>query len=140
MTLRNNLRFLIFNISTSLLISTNLLGMQKLNPKPINNSISHLSISYLIKKHQLPYRGGLIRYMPPKVCLNQGLPIVRLPYNKIGFEDKFGNSWVRGPSRTANEEFEWDVQLANNNKKRMKSLAANDGNHINVSLKGIVTH
>ncbi len=134
MVLKNNLQISIFGLLATVLISSNLLGMQKLNHKPVNNSINHL-----LKNHGLPNRGGLIRYIPPKVCLNQGLPISRAN-GQIGFKDKFGNVWVKGPSRTANEEFEWDVQLAKKNKNRMKSLAANDGNHVNVSLKGIVTH
>lgn len=46
------------------------------------------------------------------------------------FLDRFGNEWTKGLSRTKGEPFEWDVQLSP------------DGNqaHINVSLKGEVTH
>lgn len=126
----------LFFLTLLSLISINLLGINRPNNEPANNSISHL-----IKKHQLPYRGGLIRYIPPKNCsLNQGLPTVRLPGNKKGFIDKFGNIWIDGRGITANEEFEWDVQLAKKNKKRMKTLAANEGNHVNVSLTGRVSH
>jgi hypothetical protein len=129
-----NLQILIFSpvaIILNILVCTKLLGMQ--SPK--------LTLSQLIKKHELPYRGGLIRYIPPKNCnLSQGLPTVQLPDNKPGFIDKFGNIWKAGRGITANEEFEWDVQLAKKNKNRMKSLAANDGNHVNVSLTGRVTH
>lgn len=133
MIFNQNLRVSIFSILTSLLINTNLLSMQT---APTSNSISHLT-----KIHQLPNRGNLMRYLPPKnLSLNQGLPIVRLPGNKLGFEDRFGNVWVKGPSRTNGERFEWDVQLANKNKARMQTLAAGTGKHLNVSLTGRVTH
>lgn len=122
----------LFFLTLLALISINLLGINRPNNKPTNNSISHL-----IKKHQLPYRGGKMRYIPPKNCsLNQGLPTSQ----SNGFIDKFDNVWEKGRGITANEEFEWDVQLANKNKKRMKRLAAPDGNHVNVSLTGRVSH
>ncbi|HLB94124.1 MAG TPA: polymorphic toxin type 17 domain-containing protein [Candidatus Babeliales bacterium] len=121
----------LFFLTLLSLISTNLLGINR-----PNNSINHLT-----KINELPNRGGLIRYIPPKNCsLTQGLPIVRLPGNKHGFRDKFDNIWVKGPSRTNGERKEWDVQLANKNKKCMKRLAAPDGNHLNISLTGRVTH
>lgn len=55
-----------------------------------------------------------------------------------GFMDAYGNEWTRGPSRTQGEAFEWDVIPANRN----SGLAAfsGDGSHVNVSLRGDVTH
>ena len=29
-----------------------------------------------------------------------------------GYIDKFKNKWVKGPSRTAEQKFDWDVQLS----------------------------
>ncbi len=129
-----NLQVLTFGLFVSVLISTNLFSMQV---PSINKS---QSINHLIKKHQLPYRGGMMRYIPPMGYFSQGLPRGRLPGGNKGFKDKFGNIWVMGPSRTAGERFEWDVQLAPENRARLKTLAAGTGTHLNVSLKGNVTH
>lgn len=76
-----------------------------------------------IKDAKLPTRGK-VRYVPPKNW-HPSEPLPRGPQN--GYMDKFGNEWTRGPSRTAGEPFEWDVQLP-------------DGSHWNISLKGRVTH
>ncbi len=55
--------------------------------------------------------------------------------------DKFDNIWTKGPSRTKGEAFEWDVQLSKRGKEKIGWLShdANKG-HVNVSLKGKVTH
>ena len=53
--------------------------------------------------------------------------------------DRFGNEWTRGPSRTAGQPFEWDVQLGKNATKGV-IWASPDGAHLNVSLDGEVTH
>lgn len=76
-----------------------------------------------IKDAKLPTRGK-VRYVPPKNW-HASEPLPRGPQN--GYMDKFGNEWTRGPSRTAGEPFEWDVQLP-------------DGSHWNISLQGKVTH
>ena len=86
-----------------------------------------------IKKAQLPTQGR-IRYIPPKQTYNI-LP--RTSYG--GYIDKFGNIWVKGPSRTLLEPFEWDVQLSKAGKEMLGWLSR-DGSHINVSLKGEITH
>ena len=51
------------------------------------------------------------------------------------------NIWTKGPSRTKGEAFEWDVQLSKRGKEKIGWLShdANKG-HVNVSLKGKVTH
>ncbi|MFF3413039.1 polymorphic toxin type 17 domain-containing protein, partial [Streptomyces sp. NPDC002742] len=89
----------------------------------------------LIKKAQLPFRGR-IRYVPPSgTSVSAGLP--RAP--RGGFIDKFGNTWVKGPSRTPGEPFEWDVQLSRQGKAQL-GWASRDGSHLNVSLNGRITH
>ena len=56
-----------------------------------------------------------------------------------GYIDKFKNKWVKGPSRTAGQEFEWDVQLSELGSKQL-GWASRDGKHINASLDGKITH
>jgi len=94
------------------------------------------SIKSLIKKHQLPVKGK-IRYVPPKkLHTTNGLPSVKA---NDGFKDRFGNEWFRGPSRTIGEDFEWDVQLSSQGKAQL-GWASKSGKHVNVSLKGRITH
>lgn len=85
------------------------------------------------KDAQLPTEGK-IRYVPPK---NAGSSLPRTASG--GYVDKFGNVWVKGPSRTLGEPFEWDVQLLRTG-KNMLGWLSRDGSHINVSLKGVITH
>ena len=60
---------------------------------------------------------------------------------KTGYVDKFGNVWVKGPSRTNGEEFEWDVQLTKTRGELFKrSGLSSDGKHLNVSLQGRITY
>ena len=85
------------------------------------------------KKAQLPTQGK-IRYVPPKNVGNH------LPRTSTGgYIDRFGNIWQKGPSRTIGELFEWDVQLSRQGQSMLGWLSR-EGNHINVSLKGIITH
>ena len=86
----------------------------------------------LAKKEQLPTKGK-VRYVPPKNTGNQ------LPKNSKGFIDRFGNVWTKGSSRTLGEPFEWDVQLSRQGQAQM-GWASRDGKHLNVSLKGRITH
>lgn len=93
------------------------------------------SISARLKVAQLPTTGK-IRFVPPNGYkasnpLNRG--------NQNGYIDKFGNEWVRGPSRTRGDAFEWDVQLSNTGKEKL-GWASPDGRHLNVSLGGHITH
>lgn len=93
------------------------------------------SIKGRIKEAKLPTEGR-IRFIPeegykPENKLNKG--------PNGGYYDKFGNEWVKGPSRTAGEPFEWDVQLSSLGKKQLGWIAGGK-NHINVSLKGRITH
>lgn len=45
-------------------------------------------------------------------------PIPRGP--NLGFLDRFGNEWKKGPSRTVGRPFEWDVQLSRTGKEQIR--------------------
>ncbi|GHT97747.1 hypothetical protein AGMMS49545_24150 [Betaproteobacteria bacterium] len=79
---------------------------------------------------------GKIRYVPPESYV-PSQPLPRGPNN--GYIDKFGNEWTKGPSRTAGQSFEWDVQLSNTGRSQL-GWASRDGSHLNVSLDGRITH
>jgi len=84
---------------------------------------------------RLPDRGK-IRFCPPK----NWSPGQNLPKGpKGGFKDRFGNEWVKGPSRTNGEGHEWDVQIGPNCTRGMR-WESKDGKHVNVSQNGEVTH
>ena len=87
-----------------------------------------------IKEALLPTKGK-IRYIPPKGWQ----PSMPLPKKDGGYLDNFGNIWKKGPSRTAGEAFEWDVQLSKAGKDSIGWLTR-DGSHANISLIGRVTH
>ncbi len=88
-----------------------------------------------LKAAQLP-TVGRIRFVPPH-NYKPSNPFRRGPNN--GYYDRFDNEWVKGPSRTHGESFEWDVQLSPLGKLHLGWIA--DGkDHINVSLKGKITH
>lgn len=88
-----------------------------------------------IKSVQLPYKGK-IRYTPSE-GYTASQPLPRGPNN--GYIDKFRNEWVKGPSRTASQVFEWDVQLSRVGKAQ-PGWATRDGSHLNISLDGKITH
>lgn len=99
----------------------------------------HKSIKRLIKQEELPTTGKL-RYVPPKKLHSfDRLPHKKLPNNRIGFIDRFGNIWVKGPSRTKGQAHEWDVQLSKQGIKQVGWMTR-DNSHLNVSLDGRVTH
>ncbi|QBY07089.1 hypothetical protein E5F05_01815 (plasmid) [Deinococcus metallilatus] len=91
-----------------------------------------------VKDAQLPTEGR-IRYVPPQ----DWDPSNPLPRAKVGgrtgYVDRFGNVWIKGPSRTPGEAFEWDVQLSRQGKSQL-GWASRDGSHLNVSLRGRITH
>jgi hypothetical protein len=99
-------------------------GGRKLTAEVIEQGVKNTvttGLKTLLKKAKLPTQGG-VRYFPPSgVGVAAGLPRT----SKGGYIDKFGNVWERGPSWTAGEAFEWDGKPLN---------------HLNVSLKGIITH
>ncbi len=88
-----------------------------------------------IKAAQLPTTGR-IRFVPPK-GYHPSNPLDKGPNH--GYYDKFDNEWTKGPSRTPGEAFEWDVQLSPLGKKQLGWIAK-EKDHINVSLKGKITH
>ncbi|WP_241837234.1 polymorphic toxin type 17 domain-containing protein [Salinivibrio sp. ML290] len=93
------------------------------------------SVKGRLKKEQLPTKGK-IRFVPPK-GYNPSNPLPKGPQG--GFIDRFGNEWVKGPSRTAGQDFEWDVQLSKTGRKKI-GWVTRDGSHANVSLDGRITH
>ena len=98
-----------------------------------------ISLKGLIKKEMLPTTGK-IRYVPQKnFNLGDGLPRVAGLGRRRAFKDRFGNIWQEGPSRTAGETIEWDVQLSRQGKQQL-GWASKSGKYINVSLKGRITH
>ncbi|MGD3046301.1 hemagglutinin repeat-containing protein, partial [Xanthomonas oryzae] len=105
------------------------------NPLGSAGAAQAWSMKGRIKYVELPSEGR-IRYVPPK-SYDPSSPLPRGPNN--GYLDKFGNEWVKGPSRTAGQAFEWDVQLSRQGKAQL-GWATRDGSHLNVSLDGKVTH
>ncbi|MFN6325584.1 MAG: DUF4157 domain-containing protein, partial [Aphanizomenon sp.] len=110
------------------------LSLDKLNTtRKVSKQIK--SVKSHLKEANLPIEGK-IRYVPPK----NWHPSQPLPRGtRGGYKDRFGNEWVSGPSRTKGEPFEWDVQLGAKATPGMRNLSI-DGRHVNVSLKGRVTH
>lgn len=88
-----------------------------------------------IKDAQLPNEGK-IRFVPPS-NYHPSRPLPKGPNN--GYIDKFDNEWIKGQSRTKGEHFEWDVQLSDLGRSQL-GWASRDKNHLNVSLKGRITH
>ena len=105
------------------------------NPSGTGGAAQPWSSKGRINYVQLPNEGK-IRYIPPE-GYSASQPLPRGP-NK-GYIDKFGNEWVKGPSRTAGQAFEWDVQLSRTGKAQL-GWATRDGSHLNISLDGKVTH
>ncbi|WP_277950546.1 hemagglutinin repeat-containing protein [Pantoea agglomerans] len=105
------------------------------NPSGTGGAAQPWSTKGRINYVQLPNEGK-IRYIPPE-GYSASQPLPRGP-NK-GYIDKFGNEWVKGPSRTAGQAFEWDVQLSRTGKAQL-GWATRDGSHLNISLDGKVTH
>ena len=80
-------------------------------------------IRHTLQAKKLPTEGE-VKYEPPRNW-HPSEPLPRGDQN--GFIDRLGREWTKGPSRTPGEHFEWDVQLRN-------------GNHLNVSWNGRITH
>ena len=103
------------------------------NPENIQSGVN-TSKKSVLKKNKLPTTGK-IRYVPSKDW-NAAQPLNRI---NGGFVDRFDNIWTKGPSRTTGEAFEWDVQLSKLGRERLGWLSR-DGSHLNVSLRGKITH
>ena len=93
------------------------------------------TIAQRLKYAKLPTLGK-IRFIPRK-NYKPNEPLHKGPNN--GYLDNFDNEWVKGPSRTAGQEFEWDVQLSKLGTKQL-GWASRDDKHLNVSLDGKITH
>ncbi|WP_196760145.1 polymorphic toxin type 17 domain-containing protein [Clostridium sporogenes] len=107
-------------------------NLYKVSSKVMDSTVK--TAKGVLKDVKLPIKGK-IRFVPPeKWTASQ-------PLSKIdgGYVDKFGNIWTKGPSRTAGQVFEWDVQLSKTGKNKL-GWASRDGSHLNVSLDGKITH
>lgn len=77
----------------------------------------------ILRHHNLP-TGGSFPFIPPK----NWRPHQPLRKNSRGqFIDIKGRLWQKGPTRTEGEEWEWDVQLPNED-------------HLNIDWSGNITH
>lgn len=93
------------------------------------------SVIYCFSR-SLNYLLNVIRFIPRQ----RYNPNALLPKSiNNTYVDKFKNKWVKGPSRTAKQEFEWDVQLSKLGIKQL-GWASRDGKHLNVSLDEKITH
>jgi hypothetical protein len=101
----------------------------------LGNTTKVHSVKSRLKDAQLPIQGRL-RFVPDK-NYHPSEPLLKT--GKFGYQDRFGNEWIKGPSRTKGEAFEWDVLLSKLGKKQLGWLSR-DCQHINVSLTGRVTH
>ena len=104
------------------------------NPQGTIGAAQQWSTKGRIKYVELPNEGK-IRYVPPE-GYSPSVPLPRGPNN--GYIDKFGNEWIKGPSRTPGQAFEWDVQLSKTGQSQL-GWATRDGSHLNVSLDGKIT-
>lgn len=84
-------------------------------PKPTKDEV--------LRRLRLPTAGD-VPFEPPKKW-NPTEPLPKGPQD--GYIDRKGREWVKGPTRTAGEDWEWDVQLLK-------------GGHINIDWSGRVTH
>jgi len=105
------------------------------NPSGTGSAAQPWSTKGRIKYVELPTQGK-IRFVPDS-NYSASNPLPRGPNN--GYLDKFGNEWVKGPSRKAGQAFEWDVQLSPMGKAQL-GWATRDGSHLNISLDGRITH
>jgi len=105
------------------------------NPSGTGSAAQPWSTKGRIKYVELPTQGK-IRFVPDS-NYSPSNPLPRGPNN--GYLDKFGNEWVKGPSRTVGQAFEWDVQLSPKGKAQL-GWATRDGSHLNISLDGRITH
>lgn len=88
-----------------------------------NAGLRHRTITDVLRDLRLPISGEVV-FEPPRGW-NPSQPLPR--GERHGFIDRQRREWVKGPSRTPGEAFEWDVQLTH-------------GDHLNVSLTGRITH
>ena len=111
-------------------------ALSNVKEPPFNPSVTGGAAQPWSTKGRIKYVGiptkNKIRFVPGSNYL-PGNPLPRGPNN--GHPDKFGNEWVKGPSRTAGRAFEWDVQRSPKGKVQ-PGWATIDGSHLNISLDG----
>lgn len=88
---------------------------------------------------------GLVRFIPPAHYTSEMAKHSPLPKGPNGgYIDRVGNEWVKGPSRTLGEHFEWDVRLSTKGyaqcKWHDKVKAGSNGPFVNVSQGGRISH
>jgi len=105
------------------------------NPTGITGTAQPWSIKGKVNYVQL-LTEGKIRFILAETYSPTN-PLPRGPNNR--YLDKFGNEWVKGPSRTVGQAFEWDVQFSSKGRTQL-GWASRDGSHLNVSLDGKITH
>lgn len=88
-----------------------------------------------LSKANLPMEGEVV-FLPPKNYF-PSKQLVKGPKN--GYLDDMKNEWVKGPSRTPGEPHEWDIQLSKKGLEYYNSVRKGR-KHLNVSLKGKITH
>ena len=88
-----------------------------------------------LKEVQLPTEGDVVFVLDKKY--HPQMPLPRGDNN--GFRDEMHIEWVKGPSRTAGDDFEWDVQLSKKGLKCYDSVRKGR-NHLNVSPEGRIKH
>lgn len=111
------------------------MSMEHLVPSGSVGSVRAWTTKARLKTADLPIEGK-IRFVPDR-DYHPSEPLLRGPRN--GYLDRFGNEWVKGPSRTVGQPFEWDVQLSRLGKKQL-GWASRDESHLNISLDGRITH
>jgi filamentous hemagglutinin len=103
------------------------------------------SIKARLSVQGLPNQGRA-RYVPME-GYNPSMPLPR--GNRNGYIDRFGNEWVKGPSRTLGEHFEWDFRLSPKGERFFKHLEnsvglfikdVGHGPYVNISPVGHITH
>jgi hypothetical protein len=88
---------------------------------------------------------GIVRFIPPAHYTSEFAkhsPLPKGPHG--GYIDRVGNEWVKGPSRTLGENFEWDIRLSTKGyaqcKWHDKVKNGSNGPFINVSQGGRISH
>ncbi|WP_392553109.1 polymorphic toxin type 17 domain-containing protein [Orbus wheelerorum] len=105
------------------------------NPNGSFGAAKIWTVAQRLKYAKLPTTGK-IRFVP-RIGYTPSDPLPKGINN--GYVDRFKNEWIKGPSRTVGQEFEWDVQLFKLGTKQL-GWASRDGKHLNVSLDGKITH
>ncbi|MGH9179544.1 MAG: polymorphic toxin type 17 domain-containing protein [Acidimicrobiales bacterium] len=89
-----------------------------------------------LRKARLPFdKEAEVAYKPPPDW-HPTKPL-RWDREQRGYEDAHGNVWRKGRSITPGDPFEWDIQVRPGSRL---ALLSKDGQHLNVDLRGKITH